>query len=137
MGCLTGTWRSNSLTDARLSLKGGSGAVLTISGNGTFVMNADSMHSMSFSQSGLHGSISFSGQETGTFRVSGTKLTGVYHLGTFAASSDVNGIKFKLPLSKFGEGNKALGWQSFNCSGNTLTMINPPPASTWTFTRTS
>jgi hypothetical protein len=70
-------------------------------------------------------------------RVSGTKLTGVYHLGNFTASSEVSGIKFKLPLSKLGVGNKAIGWQAFSCSGSTLTMINPPLASTWTFTRTS
>jgi hypothetical protein len=36
------------MADAHLTLKAGSGAVLTIGGDGHFVMNADRMHGMSF-----------------------------------------------------------------------------------------
>ena len=93
------------------------------------------MKPMTFAQSGLSGSMKFSGQETGHFVARGTRLTGKYHPENFAATSEVNGVKFSIPLRKFTNGSSAVGWESFSCSGNKLTMINPPPASSWTFTR--
>jgi hypothetical protein len=71
MGCLAGAWQSDDITDPRLSLKGGSGALLTINGNGNFDMNAAHMKPMTYAQSGLSGSMKFSGQETGHFVVRG------------------------------------------------------------------
>jgi hypothetical protein len=136
MGCLAGSWRSNNVSDANLHIVGGAGAILTISGNGHFVMNAAGMKPLTAAEAGIKTSMRFVGQESGVFRVSGNKLTGTYHPGNLTVRASFGGTTINLPLSKFSKDSNGVAWESFSCSGNTLTMINPPPASSWTFSRT-
>jgi len=136
MGCLTGTWRSTSIKDPELKLTGGTGGTLTISSNGAFVVNYSGVRPMTFSEDGLKGSMTYSGQATGQLRVNGGKLSGTTRTSTFAVKSKINGTSFKLPLPKVVAGSKA-PWQAFSCSGDTLSLINPSPAPTWKWIRTS
>lgn len=136
IGCLAGTWRSTSIRASGLNITGGAGGVLTISGNGAFVVNYSGIQPMTFTLNGLKGSMTYSGQATGQLRVNGSKLSGTTRTSTFAVKSDINGTSFKLPLPKVVAGASA-PWQSFTCSGNTLALINPTPAATWNWTRTS
>jgi hypothetical protein len=136
MGCLAGTWRSDDITDPHLSLKGGAGAVLTISGDGGFTMNTSSMKPVKGTEQGISATMRYTGQESGHFRVSGAKLVGTsYSAGDMTVDSTVDGQTFTMPMSDFSKDAHGMGWESFSCSGNTLTMINPPPASSWSFTR--
>jgi hypothetical protein len=140
MGCLVGSWRSNSISDPQLGLSGGAGGTITVSSNGDFVVNYAGISPMTFSYNGIKGSMQYSGQASGLasgqLRVSGDKLSGVTKSSTFAVKSKINGVSMNLPLPKVTPGS-SVPWQTFSCSGNTLTLINPSPAPSWTATRTS
>jgi hypothetical protein len=82
------------------------------------------------------GSLRYSGQASGQLRVSGNKLSGVTRSSTFNVKSQINGVSFNLPLPKVTAGSTA-PWVGYTCSGNTLTLIEPQSAGTWSLTRTS
>ncbi len=136
MGCLTGTWRSSSVTIPKVKLSGGAGGTLTISGSGAFVINYDGIQPMTFSFNGVKGSMQYSGQASGQLRTSGNKLSGTTQSSSFKVKSQINGVSFNLPLPKVAAGTKA-PWVGYTCSGNTLTLINPPPGGSWSLSRVS
>ena len=135
IGCLTGTWRSNNISDPQLGLSGGAGGTLTVSSGGAFAINYDGVQPMKFHYHGVKGSMQYSGQASGQLRVSGDKLSGVTRSSTFAIKSMINGVSFSLPLPKVSPG-ASVPWQTFSCAGNTLTLINKAPAASWTMSRT-
>jgi hypothetical protein len=55
---------------------------------------------------------------------------------SFKVKSQINGVSFNLPLPKVVPGSQ-VPWVGYTCSGNTLTLINPPPGGSWSMTRTS
>jgi hypothetical protein len=136
MGCLAGTWQTNSVSIPQVKLSGGAGGTLTISGTGAFAVNYNGIQPMTFSYNGVKGSMRYSGQASGQLRVSGNKLSGVTQSSTFKVKSQINGVSFNLPLPKVVPGSK-VPWVGYTCSGNTLTLINPPPGGSWSMTRTS
>jgi hypothetical protein len=135
MGCLTGAWRSNSISDPQLGLSGGAGGTLTVSGTGAFTINYGDVQPMKFHYHGVKGSMRYSGQASGELRVRGDKLSGVTRSSTFAVRSTINGVSFNVPLPKVSPG-ASVPWQTFSCSGNTLTLVNKAPAPSWSMTRT-
>jgi hypothetical protein len=136
MGCLAGTWRTNSVSVPQVKLSGGAGGTLTISSTGSFVVNYDGMQPMTFSENGVKGSMQYSGQASGQLRVSGTKLSGATQSSTFKVKSKINGVTVNLPIPKATPGTTA-PWVGYTCSGNTLTLIDPPPGGSLSMTRTS
>jgi hypothetical protein len=136
VGCLAGTWRTNSISFPAAKASGGAGGMLTISGTGAFTVNYADIQPMTFSYNGVSGSIQYSGQASGQLEVSGSKLTGVTKSSTFHVKSDVNGASVNLPLPKV-EAGTAAPWVGYTCSGNTLTLLEPPPGGTWSLTRAS
>jgi hypothetical protein len=136
MGCLAGTWRTNSVSVPQVKLSGGAGGTLTISSTGSFVVNYDGMQPMTFSENGVKGSMQYSGQASGQLRVSGTKLSGATQSSTFKVKSKINGVTVNLPIPKVTPGTTA-PWVGYTCSGNTLTLIDPPPGGSLSMTRTS
>ncbi len=136
LGCLAGSWRTNSINFPEFKATGGAGGMLTISSTGAFVVNYSGIQPMTFSYNGVKGSMQYSGQASGQLRVSGDKLSGVTQSSTFKVKSEINGVSFSLPLPKVTAGSAA-PWVGYTCSGNTLTLINPPPGGSWSLTRTS
>jgi len=136
MGCLAGTWRTNSINLPEFKASGGAGGMLTIGGTGTFAVNYNGVQPMTFNYNGVKGSMQYSGQASGQLRVSGSKLSGVTQSSTFNVKSQINGVSFSLPLPKVKAGTAA-PWVGYTCSGNTLTLIEPASAGTWSLTRTS
>jgi hypothetical protein len=136
MGCLAGTWRTNNISVPQVHASGGSGGILTVSPGGAFLINYDGIKPMSFSFSGGKGTMQYSGQASGQLHVTGDKLSGVTQSSSFNVKSQINGVAFNLPLPKVTPGTTA-PWIGYTCSGNTLTLIQPPPGGTWTLTRTS
>jgi hypothetical protein len=135
MGCLAGTWRSNSISDPQLGLSGGAGGILTVSSDGAFVVDYSSVQPMTFDYHGVKGSMQYSGKASGQLRVRGDKLSGVTRSSTFAVKSMINGVSMTLPLPKVAPGT-SVPWQTFSCSGSTLTLVNKAPAPSWSMTRT-
>jgi hypothetical protein len=136
LGCLAGTWRTNSISLPQFKASGGAGGMLTVGGTGAFTVNYNGIQPMTFSFDGVKGSMQYSGQATGQLRVSGNKLSGVTQSSTFNVKSQMNGESFTLPLPKVKPGS-AVPWVGYTCSGNTLTLIEPAPGGTWSMTRTS
>jgi hypothetical protein len=136
MGCLAGTWQTNSVSIPQMKLSGGAGGTLTISNTGAFAVNYNGIQPMTFSYNRVKGSMQYSGQASGQLHVNGTKLSGVTQSSTFKVKSEINGVSFNLPLPKVKAGTTA-PWIGYTCSGNTLTLINPPPGGSWSMTRTS
>jgi hypothetical protein len=136
MGCLAGTWRTNNISVPQVHASGGSGGILTVSPGGAFLINYDGIKPMTFSFSGGKGTMQYSGQASGQLHVTGDKLSGVTQSSSFNVKSQINGVAFNLPLPKVTPGSTA-PWIGYTCSGNTLTLIQPPPGGTWTLTRTS
>jgi hypothetical protein len=136
MGCLAGTWQTNSVSFPGMNISGGAGGILTISPTGAFVANYSHISPMTFDYNGVKGSMQYSGQASGQLRVSGSKLSGVTRSSTFNVKSQINGASFSLPLPKVKVGSTA-PWVSYTCSGNTLTLLEPPPGGSWSMTRTS
>jgi hypothetical protein len=136
LGCLAGTWRSNSISLPEVKASGGAGGVLTIGSTGAFTVNYNGIQPMTFSFNGVKGSMQYSGQASGQLRVSGNKLSGVTQSSTFNVKSQINGVNFTLPLPKVKAGTAA-PWVGYTCSGSTLTLIEPAPGGTWSMTRTS
>jgi hypothetical protein len=136
MGCLAGTWRTNSISVPEVAASGGSGGTLTISPTGAFSVNYNGIKPMTFNYNGVKGSMQYSGQASGQLHVSGDKLSGVTQSSTFNIKSQINGVAMNLPLPKVTPGTTA-PWIGYTCSGNTLTLVQPPPGGSWTLTRTS
>lgn len=136
MGCLAGTWRTNSVSVPQVKLSGGAGGTLTISSTGAFAVNYNGIQPMTFSFNGVKGSMQYSGQASGQLKVNGSKLSGVTQSSTFRVKSQINGVSVSLPLPKVTPGTTA-PWVGYTCSGNTLTLINPPPGGSWSMTRVS
>ena len=136
MGCLAGSWQTQSVSVPQVKLTGGAGGTLTVSGTGAFTVNYAGMQPMTFSYNGVKGSMQYSGQATGQLKVSGNQLSGVTQASTFKVKSQINGVSMNLPLPKVKPGTKA-PWIGYSCSGNTLKLINPPPGGSLTLTRTS
>jgi len=136
MGCLAGSWQTQSVSVPQVKLTGGAGGTLTVSGTGAFTVNYAGMQPMTFSYNGVKGSMQYSGEATGQLRVSGDQLTGVTQASTFKVKSQINGVSMNLPLPKVKPGTKA-PWIGYSCSGNTLKLIDPPPGGSLTLTRTS
>lgn len=136
MGCLAGTWRTSNITVPEVKASGGAGGTPTISGTGAFVVNYDGIAPMTFSFNGVSGSMQYSGQANGQLRVSGDKLSGTTQSSTFKVKSKINGVSYSLPLPKVAAGTQA-PWVGYTCSGNTLTLIEPPPGGTWSMSRVS
>jgi hypothetical protein len=136
MGCLAGTWRTNSISLPQFKASGGAGGMVTIGSTGTFAVNYTGIQPMTFSFNGTKGSMQYSGQASGQLRVSGDKLSGVTQSSTFNVKSQINGVNFTLPLPKVKAG-AAAPWVGYTCSGNTLTLIEPASDGTWSLTRTS
>jgi hypothetical protein len=136
MGCLAGTWRTNSISIPQVKASGGAGGAVTISSTGAFTVNYDDIQPMTFSYNGVNGSMQYSGQAAGQLHVSGTKLSGVTTSSTFKVKSKVNGVSVNVPLPEATAGSTA-PWIGYTCSGNTLTLLEPPPGGSWTLTRTS
>jgi len=136
MGCLAGTWRTNNISVPQVHASGGSGGILTVSPGGAFLINYDGIKPMTFSFSGGKGTMQYSGQASGQLHATGDKLSGVTQSSSFNVKSQINGVAFNLPLPKVTPGTTA-PWIGYTCSGNTLTLIPPPPGGTWTLTRTS
>jgi hypothetical protein len=136
LGCLAGTWRTNSISLPEFKASGGAGGMLTVGSTGAFTVNYSGIQPMTFSFDGVKGSMQYSGQASGQLRVSGGKLSGVTQSSTFNVKSQMNGESFTLPLPKVKAGTAA-PWVGYTCSGNTLTLIEPAPGGTWTLTRTS
>jgi hypothetical protein len=135
MGCLAGTWRTNSISVPAVHASGGAGGMLTVSPTGAFSINYNGIKPMTFSYNGVKGSMQYSGQASGQLQVSGDKLSGVTQSSTFSVKSQINGVAINLPLPKVAPGTTA-PWTSYTCSGNTLTLVPPPPGGSWTLTRT-
>jgi hypothetical protein len=136
IGCLAGTWRTNSISLPQVKASGGAGGMLTVSGTGAFSVNYSGIQPMSFSDNGVKGSIQYSGQASGQLQVSGSRLSGTTQSSTFKVKSKINGVSFNLPLPKVTAGTKA-PWVGYTCSGDTLTLIEPPPGGSWSMTRVS
>ena len=136
MGCLTGTWRTNSVSIPQIDISGGAGGILTISPTGAFVVNYSRIQPMTFHYNGIKGSMQYSGQASGQLRVSGSKLSGDTQSSTFNVKSEINGASFSLPLPKVKAGNTA-PWVGYTCSGSSLTLLLPPPGGSWSMTKTS
>jgi hypothetical protein len=136
MGCLAGTWRTNSINLPAFKASGGGGGTITIGGTGAFTVNYNGIQPMTFNYNGVKGSMQYSGQASGQLRVSGNNLSGVTQSSTFNVKSQINGVSFRLPLPKVKAGSTA-PWVGYTCSGNTLTLIEPQSAGTWSLTRTS
>ena len=136
LGCLAGTWRTNSISLPEFKASGGAGGMLTVGGTGAFTVSYSGIQPMTFSYNGVKGSLQYSGQASGQLRVSGDKLSGVTQSSTFNVKSQMNGVSFTLPLPKVKAGTAA-PWVGYTCSGNTLTLIEPAPGGTWSLTRTS
>jgi hypothetical protein len=136
MGCLAGTWRTNDISVPQVHASGGSGGILTVSPGGAFLINYAGIKPMTFSFSGGKGTMQYSGQASGQLHATGDKLSGVTQSSSFNVKSQINGVAFNLPLPKVTPGTTA-PWIGYTCSGNTLTLIDPPPGGTWTLTRTS
>jgi hypothetical protein len=136
LGCLAGTWRTNSISLPQFKASGGAGGMVTIGSTGTFVVNYTGIQPMTFSFNGTKGSMQYSGQASGQLRVTGSKLSGVTQSSTFNVKSQINGVNFTLPLPKVKAGTAA-PWVGYTCSGNTLTLIEPGSDGTWSLTRTS
>jgi hypothetical protein len=135
MGCLAGTWRTNNISVPQVHASGGSGGILTVSPGGAFLINYAGIKPMTFSFSGGKGTMQYSGQASGQLHATGDKLSGVTQSSSFNVKSQINGVAFNLPLPKVTHGTTA-PWIGYTCSGNTLTLIDPPPGGTWTLTRT-
>jgi hypothetical protein len=136
MGCLAGTWRTNSISVPQVHASGGAGGILTISPGGAFSVNYNGIQPMTFNYNGVKGSMQYSGQASGQLHVSGDKLSGVTRSSTFNVKSQINGVAMNLPLPKVTPGTTA-PWIGYTCAGNTLTLIQPSPGGSWTLTRTS
>jgi hypothetical protein len=136
MGCLAGTWTTASVNVPQVKLSGGQGGTLTITGTGAFNINYAGIQPMTFDYNGVKGSMQYSGQADGQLRLNGSKLSGVTQSSTFKVKSEIDGRSFSLPLPKVKEGTTA-PWIGYTCSGNTLTLIDPPPGGGLTLTRTS
>lgn len=136
MGYLAGTWRSSRVSVASLKVSGGAAGVLTVGESGAFTADYGGIQPMKFSDDGLAGTMQYRGKVTGQLHASGNKLTGTTSSSTFRVRSQVNGTSFSLPLPKVAAGT-TVPWLSYTCSGNSLTLITAPPASTWYLTRTS
>jgi hypothetical protein len=136
MGCLAGTWRTNSISLPQIKASGGAGGIVTIGSTGAFAVNYNGIQPMTFSFDGVKGSMQYSGQASGQLRVSGNKLSGVTQSSTFNIKSQINGVSTTLPLPKVKPGT-TVPWIGYTCSGNTLTLIQPAPGGTWSMTRTS
>jgi len=136
MGCLAGTWRTNSISLPEFKASGGAGGMLTVDSTGAFAVNYNGIRPMTFNYNGVKGSMQYSGQASGQLRVSGNKLSGVTQSSTFNVKSQINGVSFSLPLPKVKAG-AAAPWVGYTCSGNTLTLIEPASDGTWSLTRTS
>lgn len=134
MGCLAGTWRTNSVSLPGINISGGAGGILTISPTGAFVVNYSHIQPMTFSDNGIKGSMQYSGQASGQLRINGSKLSGVTESSTFNVKSQINGASFSLPLPKIKTGSTA-PWIGYTCSGSTLTLLEPPPGGSWSMTR--
>jgi len=135
MGCLAGTWTTSDINVPQIKLSGGQGGTLTISGTGAFDINYAAIKPMTFDDNGLKGSMQYGGQATGQLKLNGSKLSGVTQSSTFKVRSQINGHSFSLPLPKVRPGTTA-PWIGYTCSGNTLTLIDPPPGGSMTLTRT-
>jgi hypothetical protein len=135
MGCLAGTWRTNSISVPQVHASGGSGGILTVSPTGAFSVNYNGIKPMTFNYNGVKGSMQYSGQASGQLHVSGGKLSGVTQSSSFNVKSQINGVAMNLPLPKVTPGTTA-PWIGYTCSGNTLTLVEPPPGGSWTLTRT-
>jgi len=136
MGCLAGTWRTNSISLQRFKASGGAGGTLTVGDTGSFTVNYSGIRPMTFSYNGVKGSMQYSGQESGQLKVSGSKLSGTTQSSSFKVRSQINGVSFNLPLPKVAPGTSA-PWVGYTCSGNTLTLIEPAHDGTWSMTRVS
>jgi hypothetical protein len=136
LGCLAGTWRTNSISLPEFKASGGAGGMVTIGSTGAFAVNYNGIQPMTFSFNGVKGSMQYNGQASGQLRVSGNKLSGVTQSSTFNVKSKINGVSFNLPLPKVTAGSAA-PWVGYTCSGNTLTLIEPASDGTWSLTRTS
>jgi hypothetical protein len=136
MGCLAGTWQTNSISLPEFKASGGAGGTITIGGSGAFTVNYNGIQPMTFSFNGDKGSMQYSGQASGQLRLSGSKLSGVTQSSSFSVKSKINGVSFTLPLPKVKAG-AAAPWVGYTCSGSTLTLIEPAPGGTWSLTRTS
>jgi hypothetical protein len=136
MGCLAGTWQTNSISLPEFKASGGAGGTITIGGSGAFTVNYNGIQPMTFSFNGNKGSMQYSGQASGQLRLSGSKLSGVTQSSSFSVKSKINGVSFTLPLPKVKAG-AAAPWVGYTCSGSTLTLIEPAPGGTWSLTRTS
>jgi hypothetical protein len=99
-------------------------------------MNYSHIQPMTFNYNGIKGSMQYGGQASGQLWVSGSKLSGVTQSSTFNVKSEINGASFSLPLPKVKAGNTA-PWVGYTCSGNTLTLLLPPPGGSWAMTKTS
>jgi hypothetical protein len=135
MGCLAGTWRTNSISVPEVHASGGSGGMLTVSPTGAFSVNYNGIKPMTFNYNGVKGSMQYSGQASGQLHVNGDKLSGVTQSSTFTIKSQINGVAMNLPLPKVTPGTTA-PWIGYTCSGNTLTLVQPAPGGNWTLTRT-
>jgi hypothetical protein len=134
MGCLAGTWATNTISIPEFKVSGGQGGTLTVSGTGAFDIDYADMGPMTFDDNGVKGSMQYRGQAAGQLRLDGSKLSGVTQSSTFAVTSKINGHSFNLPLPKVRPGTTA-PWIGYTCSGSTLTLIDPPPGGSLTLTR--
>jgi hypothetical protein len=134
MGCLAGTWTTSNISAPEIKLSGGQGGTLTISGTGAFDIDYADIKPMTFEDNGLKGSMQYRGQATGQLKLDGSKLSGVTQSSTFKVTSQINGHSFSLPLPKVRPGTTA-PWIGYTCTGNTLTLIDPPPGGSMTLTR--